>query len=357
MVINKRRGIGLLGLCLGLAGVGFMWAGCTPSAYDQTTAPLGEDVIINAGFARTGSGSDRGVMGIGFINRTPYRAIGTFGGYDPQDQQTIVVFGQLGVAPIYDLEPNEVNFVFAMPTTRAFSVGGGNLITLIFQNELESQQRAMTSFVAGVNLGAFVPSLDLLKQDIGFSGAPLNDPQGSIPTQGTADGLTVFLGTDYQYDSILIFEFYEDATTPGGFRTDFTTARDLGVDVERLIQLAGADRAVALEPLGLDRERFQLLSSLGVPSVTGPQFVISAGTDPTAVELDVSNGSTQTLSLALFGPDDKVVRLAPGGSSNFKVPPGTYEFLIIPSTQTGAVQLGTQTLNAGTAGSLPIVAT
>ena len=64
--------------------------GCTPASLLNATLPLDDAVLLNADQARASGGLQRTLMGIGFINRTPYRVLGTFGGYDPQDQETVV---------------------------------------------------------------------------------------------------------------------------------------------------------------------------------------------------------------------------------------------------------------------------
>ena len=63
---------------------------------------------------------------------------------------------------------------------------------------------------------------------------------------------------------ILIFSFVEDPKFAGGFRIDFTTAKDLGVNTFRLIQLSPADRAVALEPLQIEVGQDTLVGPLGL---------------------------------------------------------------------------------------------
>jgi hypothetical protein len=152
---------------------------------------------------------------VGFINNTPFRAIFTFGAYDPLNQDTLPTnFGQLR------LEGNTSSPQGIQPCKKTFSVGGAELIRLINANrEVPAIATSLTderALVEGVN----------------FSSAPLGDPLEAEPTEGTAQGLVLTAGNDYTCartdihhttgTGLLLFTFEQDAASPGGFRIDFS---------------------------------------------------------------------------------------------------------------------------------------
>ncbi len=132
-----------------------------------------------------------------FINNTPFRAIFTFGSYDPLDKNTSPTgFGQLR------LESGATSPLQTQPCRKSFSVGGEELIRLIDDRNLTvNDPRAL---IDGVN----------------FSAAPLGDPLEAEPTEGTALGRIDRAGVDFNCESVLIYTFEQDATSPGGFRID-----------------------------------------------------------------------------------------------------------------------------------------
>jgi len=165
---------------------------CTPTAFLNLTFPTSD-------FAPgTGLPMARALQ-VGFINNTAFRAIFTFGGYDPLDKDTSPAnFGQLR------LEGNSSSPQLAQPCRKVFSVGGEELVRLIGVNDLTvNDPRALLD---GVN----------------FSGAPLGDPLEAAPTEGTAQGRILQGGVDYNCEGLALFTFEQDATAPGGFRIDYT---------------------------------------------------------------------------------------------------------------------------------------
>lgn len=168
-----RRGTPGL-LCLSLI------TSCTPTAWLNLTV------------------TRRGTITIGFVNNSPHRANFTFGGYDPTDQATVPVFGQLRV------EGNASSAQQTQACRRVFSVGGAELIRLIDRQNLT------------------VNDAPALHEDIFFSSAPANDPLAAVPTEGTAVRRELFLGVDYLCAGVLLFTFVQDAASPGGFRMDYT---------------------------------------------------------------------------------------------------------------------------------------
>lgn len=163
---------------------------CTATSLLNITAPTG--VFL----APTGSPSPRALR-LAFINNTPFRAIFTFGSYDPLDQNTTPVgFGQLR------LESGATSPLQTQPCKKSFSVGGEELIRLIDVRDLVvNDPRAL---IDGVS----------------FSAAPLGDPLEAEPTEGTALGRVDRAGVDFTCEAVLIYTFEQDATAPGGFRID-----------------------------------------------------------------------------------------------------------------------------------------
>jgi len=151
---------------------------------------------------------------VAFVNNTPFRAIFTFGAFNPLDQNTVPL-----ASAQMRLEGNTASGQIARPCLQAFSVGGDELIRLIQLNEADpmvtvTDRRAL---VRGVN----------------FSGAPLGDPLEAEPTEGTAEGVVELSGVDFNCQrtnirdpaagaTLLLFTFEQDAAAPGGFRIDFS---------------------------------------------------------------------------------------------------------------------------------------
>lgn len=180
-------------------------ATCTPDALGPLASPT-------ADFAPGGQIVERALL-VGFVNNTNFRAIFTFGGYNPLDKDTIPTnFGQLR------LEGNTSSAQVAQPCRAAFSVGGDELIRLVNLHES--------------NPNITVTDARALVRGVYFSGAPLGDPLEAEPTEGTAAGSVRTLGVDYTCNrpdiadpvgtGLLIYTFEQDAAAPGGFRIDYS---------------------------------------------------------------------------------------------------------------------------------------
>jgi len=189
--MKTLRVFGKMCAAVGVIGAAASTLSCTPTSFLNLTAatstlvgPLGQATPRRLDFA--------------FINNTPFRAIFTFGGYDPLDKDTDPSgFGQLR------LEGNSNSAQLVQACRKTFSVGGEELIRLIETSDLAvNDPRAL---VDGVN----------------FSGAPLGDPLEAVATEGTAEGVTLAAGVDFACETLIVFSFEQDATAPGGFRIDF----------------------------------------------------------------------------------------------------------------------------------------
>lgn len=150
------------------------------------------------GGANPGTRSNIDVM---FINNTPYRALFTFGTYDPQNlnQDSRVAF-----APRFDqftaaanaadrLEGNTSSDVFTFACGRAMSIGGRQLIRLLIDEELTANldEAALTTGII-------------------FSADPLDSDGADQPTAGTGPETVTLQGAEYQCDSLLVYTFSLD---------------------------------------------------------------------------------------------------------------------------------------------------
>jgi len=180
-------------------------ATCTPDALGPLASPTTD-------FAPGGQIVER-TLQVSFVNNTNFRAIFTYGAYNPLDQDTIpTFFGALR------LEGNTASAQIPQPCRATFSVGGHELIRLI--NLHESDPSITVTDVRALVRGVY------------FSGAPLGDPLEAEPTEGTATGSLRVLGVDYTCNrpdiadplgtGLLIFTFEQDATAAGGFRIDYS---------------------------------------------------------------------------------------------------------------------------------------
>jgi len=170
-------------------------SGCE-QAWINSIASLGGDVP-----------GGRGNLGVIFDNNTPYRAIFTFGVYDPQDQTSVPQYGQFAVDPDEaetpfnrGLAPNTVTDLgtFSVLCGRTFSLGGQGLI-----DRINDQKDLLPVYGAPV-------VQDVLRAGISFTDLPLDDP--NINTEFTIEAPAVdsLLGIDYVCDSLLIYTFEVD---------------------------------------------------------------------------------------------------------------------------------------------------
>ncbi len=180
-------------------------ATCTPDALGPLASPT-------ADFAPGGQIVERAIL-VGFVNNTNFRAIFTYGAYNPLDKDTIPTnFGQLR------LEANTSSAQIAQPCRATFSVGGDELIRLVNLHE--------------GNPNITITDDRALVRGVYFSGAPLGDPLAAEPTEGTAAGSVGLVGVDFTCNrpdiadpigtGLLIYTFEQDAAAPGGFRIDYS---------------------------------------------------------------------------------------------------------------------------------------
>lgn len=152
---------------------------------------------------------DRGTVRLLFVNNTPFRAIFTYGTYDPDNTDFAPVFRQFFVDSTASnrLEGNSESTAKTLTCARVISLGGAEFI----QRAKDATDNATQ--VAAASEEAFTPG-------IAFSDKPLNDAEAGQGTAGTAPAVETFLGTDFQCGSLVIYTFEVDDTQASGFRVD-----------------------------------------------------------------------------------------------------------------------------------------
>jgi hypothetical protein len=198
----------------------FSLPGCLIDAYFNNTASLGGD---QPGF--------RSNIQVAFVNNTPYRAIFTYGTYDPLNVEQghelsfPIFYDQFtaDAAPERRLERNSSSDPITFLCGRALAVGDPRLVELIERNDFE-----VTSSGADIDLEALRPVVDPetgeRRAGIAFSDRPLGDPGDDTSTAGWAPGLVTLQGAEYQCDSLVTYTFEVDPSQPGGIRTDVKVA-------------------------------------------------------------------------------------------------------------------------------------
>jgi len=171
-------------------------ASCTPFTFQALTAPLGSGDVI----------ASRDNVRVSVFNRTPYRAIFTIGMFNFWTQESQPQFSQFanGEDNSLVLEGNTMIGPQILICDRTVGVGTQELI------------RQIRKFNREENL-----NLPALKLGVGFSSAPVDDPLGVEPIEGTAEGINIYIGVDFPCESELLLFLEEDASAPGGFRIAF----------------------------------------------------------------------------------------------------------------------------------------
>ena len=177
----------------GLAVLAFTTS-CTEEAFHNATSPLG-----------TGTINSRDDVRLFFFNRTPYRAIFTFGLFNLMDQNTVPNFNQVsdGENGRGVLEGDAQAGPITFTCDRTLGIASAQLIQAV--RDLDAQDL----------------DEDALFPFVGFSSAPLDDPLGTLPTVGTAEGMNILQGADFPCDADLLIVFEEDPSSAGGFRIAF----------------------------------------------------------------------------------------------------------------------------------------
>jgi hypothetical protein len=157
-----------------------------------------------ASFGGATAGS-RGTTDVVFINKTPFRAIFTFGTYDDFDQNTepqLVTFSPSEGTE--DLEGGDVSTIRSVTCARVFSIGGATMLRLAEEN-LDLDPLTSEALVPGVS----------------FSGAELGDENEALPTEGVADPLDLLIGVDFPCNSLIVYRLEVNSNGEPPFRVDF----------------------------------------------------------------------------------------------------------------------------------------
>lgn len=155
----------------------------------------------------------RGAVDVIFVNETPYRAIFTFGTYDPLDQNSTPGFAQFVVDPDEDetvfnrgLDPGSVTArgTFLVNCGRVVSLGDDGLIAQI--NATEARPFNNAPIVDGT-----------LRSGIYFTSAPIDDPDANALENYDirSDPVLSLLGVDYSCDALLVYTFSLDPNDAG----------------------------------------------------------------------------------------------------------------------------------------------
>jgi len=179
---------------------------CTPTAFLNNTSSLGGDTP-----------GQRGAISVMFINNTPYRAIFTFGAYDPQDQESQPQYHQFVVDPDQTatgfnrgLAGNTSTDAITFECSRTVSIADGQMIQRIQDKDVDPLNGAPRFEVA-------------LREGVFFSDLPIDDPNANADNDtaiASAEPRTTLQGVEFQCDSLLVYTFELDDTEPGGVRID-----------------------------------------------------------------------------------------------------------------------------------------
>jgi len=178
--LGRYRPLGLMSAGL-LSVVVATSAGCTNERILNQTASLGGETA-----------GERGSVDVLFINKTPFRAIFTFGTYDETNQFTQPDFDQFGAGDDSTrvLEGDGFSDIIRLDCGRIMSVGGLALRRHIIDN-----------------IAAATFDEAALVEHIYFSSAELGSEFEASPTEGIAAGMNTFLGVDFPCGAMLIFRF------------------------------------------------------------------------------------------------------------------------------------------------------
>ncbi len=173
----------------GLAGLTGLAASCSP------------ELIANQTARRQGNVSFQ------FVNTTPFRASFTYGTYDALDRNPPgqPVLKQLRLEGRQTTAPEQVE------CRRNAVIGTQAFVDRI----IATKGDLATNF----DREAFTPVVN-------FSSADKDSDAAALPTEGTAEGIELLLGVNFECADRLIFTFVQDPAAPGGFRIDFNVLRD-----------------------------------------------------------------------------------------------------------------------------------
>lgn len=170
---------------------------CLPEFILNNTASLGGDIA-----------GGRGALDIVFDNQTPYRAIFTFGVYDPQNKNAVPAYGQFAVN---NSQPaNQFNRGLPANTTtaiRSFVSPCGRLVSFGGEDMIDRIQKLDIAPLSGAPIVEAAFRTGIYFIDTPVDGADPNAEQSSVIH---IDAVNSFLGTDYECDARLLYQFVID---------------------------------------------------------------------------------------------------------------------------------------------------
>ena len=193
-----------------------LWATLLLASVGACSSPVVLNNVASLGGATPGG---RGTLEIVFDNQTQYRAIFTFGVYDPQDKTSLPKYGQFVVDPAQDanefnrgLQPMTTTTIgsFSPACGRVVSFGDEEMIGRIQANDVKPFNDAPTV------QAAFRPG-------IYFTTKPLDEDANAEETFALhLDAVISSLGVDYECDARLLFQFVPDPNQANGVLVNLT---------------------------------------------------------------------------------------------------------------------------------------
>ncbi len=172
----------------------------------------GESLLNQTASLGGATAGQRGAQRVLFINNTPYRAVFTYGSYDPNDQDSRPDFEQFGLQDFpAKLDGNRVSSISVtndrafIDCARVFAIGSDRLHEFIRKH------------VADVDLVS-----EAMVEGVEFFEIPAQDQPSNEPRSvGFAPPFEALLGVDFPCQALLVIRFERNDLGPAAFRVDF----------------------------------------------------------------------------------------------------------------------------------------
>jgi hypothetical protein len=188
--------------------------GCTEDNFFFNTTSLGGNNPLT-----NGTGAGRGLINMAFVNNTPYRAIFTFGVYDPLNPDFQPQFEQFSVGENANLlnafsESDTATFTCA----RALSIAGRRFVEIIEEEDarLPNGDRPRPEAMRPLP----DPRSGEEQNEPGIAFVRETDPATAIAA--SAVGFDTPQGAQFQCESLLIYTFELDPDDPVNVLVDLT---------------------------------------------------------------------------------------------------------------------------------------
>ncbi len=189
-------------------------SGCTQDTFFFNTTSLGGDSpLLN------GSAAGRGSVNVAFVNNTPFRAIFTYGVYDPLNPEFAPQLRQFSVGPdaaVLDAFSEGATQTFTC--ARAVSLGSRRFVEIIEEEDvrLESGDRPLPEAMRPL------PDPDTgepqMEPGIGF----VRETDAADQIAASAEGIETPQGAQFQCESFLVYTFTQDPDDPQHVLIDLT---------------------------------------------------------------------------------------------------------------------------------------